>query len=123
MFIRPGAIIAASALALVTSCGESGPEGSVQADCFDYAQERISDWAAAPDGLAPGVVTVGFIKDTKIAAAKRFLETLETSYYIPTPWLEFAVICTDEGWEEHWVDVVKADPMVEWAHREGVQRQ
>jgi hypothetical protein len=114
-------ILATGSLILSSCSGDSGPEGSVQSDCFKYASEKAKDWQDSEDGLVPGVLTLGFVKDTKIAAAARYLDTLETSYYIPTPYREAAILCTDEGWEDHWEAILDAeDAIIEWAHREGV---
>jgi hypothetical protein len=120
--LRLAPLLIATGCFLLSACqGESGPEGSVQSDCLDYASEKAQNWADSQDGLIPGILTVGFVKDTKIAAAKRYLETLETSFYIPTPYREAAVVCTDEGWEDHWEAILDAeDAVIEWAHREGI---
>ena len=121
--IHPVATILAAGLfvSLLAACsGDSGPEGSFQGDCRKYAEKQARDWRNSEDGLIPGVLTVGFVKDTKIAAAKRYLDTLGTSFEIPAPYREFAVVCTDEGWEDHWEGILDADPIVEWAHREGI---
>jgi hypothetical protein len=108
------------AVSLLAACSDSGPEGSYQGDCRKYAEKQAKDWRNSEDGLIPGILTVGFVKDTKIAAAKRYLDTLDTSFEIPTPWREAAVVCTDKGWEDHWEAILDADPIVEWAHREGI---
>ncbi len=112
-------LLLATLLLLAAACGDHGPPGSVQANCNRYALDHAA--ADSPDGLIPGVVSVGFIKGTTGPEAAAFLKETGTSYWLPTPWREFAVVCTRKGHEEAWADRLKEHDIVEWAHREGTR--
>jgi hypothetical protein len=116
-----GCSLFAAALFVAACGGDDGPPGSVQSGCNKYAMEKAKHWADSPDGLIPGVITVGFIKGTTGPKAAAFLKTLETSYWLPMPFHEFGVVCTDEGHEQAWADLLKQHDIVEWSHREGTR--
>jgi hypothetical protein len=52
--------------------------------------------------------------------AARLLKTLETSYTIPLPFGELAVVCVEGGYEEEWTDRIEANEWVEFVRRQSV---
>jgi hypothetical protein len=112
-------ILVAAALALlVFGCdGDSGPEGSVSENCREYAEKQAR--RADPDApLIPGVITVGFIEDVGRPGPGDRLEALGTTYVIPLPYQQAGVVCVKPGHEERWIEILKSQDWIEWAHTE-----
>lgn len=123
--MRGGGSLLLAVAALLAACGgggESGPEGSVDDYCRDYAYRKTTVYDPSKGELIPGILTLGLAPGMKPQEAAAFLKTLGTSYYMPLPYQEFAVLCVKEGYEEQWVEIAKTHDKVEWAHREGVRR-
>lgn len=99
--------------------GTSGPPGSVSDECKDYALNN-AETAGVKDPFIKGVVTIGFNEGTGASQAAVLLKTLGTTYYIPSPYRQTAFICVKAGYENAWVEQMKARDWVEWAHVEGV---
>ena len=99
--------------------GPSGPPGSVSDDCQKYALEN----AKAADIHAPfikGIVTIGIKPGPSSTEAALLLKGLGTTFYMPLPYRESAIVCVEKGHEQEWIDKLKALDWVEFAHAEGV---
>lgn len=110
------------ALALAACGGDdggSGVEGSVSEDCDDYSRKRTSE-AELSDDIIAGIVEVGFNPGPNSREAAAILRGLGTSYILPLPFRDMAVLCVGQGREEEWITRLRAEPWVEWAHGRGV---
>jgi hypothetical protein len=100
--------------------GPSGPPGSLQTDCNQMAFENRRS-VSRSERWVPGVVQIGFNRGPDGPEAARLLKTTGTSYDLPLlPFRDFAVLCVRDGYEDEWVERMRAYDWVEWSHREGV---
>lgn len=111
-------LFAASISAFLFACGgSSGPEGSVSKDCREHAEEMARE-THLDDPFIPGVITVGIFEDVRSPGPAERLRALGTSYFIPVPYQQAAVVCVKPGHEDRWIETLKATGWVEWAHTE-----
>jgi hypothetical protein len=99
--------------------GTSGPPGSVSADCRDYATGKAKS-AGIHDAIIKGIVGVGFQAGQTEPGAIALLKTIGTSYYVVSPFRQYAIVCVKPGFEQSWAAQLKAMDWVEYAHPEGV---
>jgi hypothetical protein len=101
------------------SGGASGPPGSIDTNCQKYRTKNQQD-AKLDDPFVKGVVDIGIVEGTKQVEAAALIKSLGTSAFLPFPYRENAFVCTKKGYEEEWVERLRALDWVEWAHVEGV---
>jgi hypothetical protein len=99
--------------------GTSGPPGSVSDDCRKYATDKARN-AGIHDPFIKGIVGVGFQADQTEPGAIVLLNTIGTSYYVVSPFHDYAIVCVKPGFEQSWAAQLKAMDWVEYAHPEGV---
>ena len=99
--------------------GMSGPPGSVSAGCRDYATDKAKS-AGIHDPIIKGIVGVGFQAGQTEPGAIALLKTIGTSYYVVSPFRQYAIVCVKPGFEQSWAAQLKAMDWVEYAHPEGV---
>jgi hypothetical protein len=99
--------------------GASGPPGSVSDDCRDYATDKAKS-AGLHDPIIKGIVGVGFQAGQTEPGSIALLKTLGTSYYVVSPFHDYALVCVKPGFEQSWAAQLKAMDWVEYAHPEGV---
>lgn len=102
--------------------GASGPPGSISTseNCSKYRIENQRS-AEIRDPFVKGVVDIGFVEGYKATEAAALLKTVGTATYMPiAPYRQNAYICVKKGYEQEWVDRMKAYDWVEFAHVEGV---
>ena len=99
--------------------GSSGPPGSVSDDCQKYALANAKA-ANVHDPFIKGIVTIGINPGPSSTQAALLLKGLGTTFYMPLPSRESAIVCVEKGHEQEWIDKLKALDWVEFAHTEGV---
>ncbi len=99
--------------------GASGPPGSVSDDCRKYATANAKA-ANIHDPIIKGIVGVGFQAGQTEPGAIALLKTIGTSYYVVSPFHDYAIVCVKPGFEQSWAAQLKAMVWVEYAHPEGV---
>ncbi len=99
--------------------GSSGPPGSVSDDCQKYALANAKA-ANIHDPFIKGIVTIGINPGPDSPQAALLLKGLGTTFYMPLPYHEAAIVCVKKGYEQAWIDRLKALDWVEFAHTEGV---
>jgi hypothetical protein len=99
--------------------GTSGPPGSVADDCQKYALANAKA-ADIHDPFIKGIVTIGINPGPDSPQAALLLKGLGTTFYMPLPYRESAIVCVKKGYEQTWIDRLKALDWVEFAHTEGV---
>jgi hypothetical protein len=99
--------------------GASGPPGSVSDDCRKYATANAKA-ANLHDSIIKGIVGVGFQAGQTEPGAIVLLKTIGTSYYVVSPFHQYAIVCVKPGFEQSWAAQLKAMDWVEYAHPEGV---
>jgi hypothetical protein len=99
--------------------GSSGPPGSVSDDCQKYALENAKA-ANIHDPFIKGIVTIGIKPGPSSPQAALLLKGLGTTFYMPLPYRESAIVCVEKGYEQEWIDKLKALDWVEFAHTEGI---
>lgn len=103
----------------VFDAGASGPPGSVSDDCQKYALANAKA-ADIHDPFIKGIVTIGINPGPSSPQAALLLKGLGTTFYMPLPYRESAIVCVKKGYEQTWIDKLKALDWVEFAHTEGV---
>lgn len=118
-YVAAGAL---ASLTLLAACGggSSGPPGSIDTDCRGYAQDKTIH-AALTDRYIDGIISVGLKPGHDAREANEFAATLETAYFVPLPYIDYALVCVKEGHEDEWIARIKALDWVEWSHREGIR--
>ena len=76
--------------------------------------------AGIHDPFIKGLVGVGFQPGQTVPGADALLKTLGTSYYVVSPFHQYAIVCVKPGFEQSWAAQLKAMDWVEYAHPEGV---
>ena len=99
--------------------GTSGPPGSISDECSKYALNK-AETAGVKDPFIKGVVSIGLKEGPDGPRAATLLNGIGTTYYMPLPYLQTAFVCVKPGYENTWVEQMKALDWVEWAHTEGV---
>jgi hypothetical protein len=99
--------------------GTSGPPGSVSDECSKYALNK-AETAGVKDPFIKGVVTIGLKEGPDGPGAATLLNGIGTTYYMPLPYHATAFVCVKPGYENAWIDRMKALDWVEFAHTEGV---
>ena len=99
--------------------GTSGPPGSVSDECSKYALNKAKT-AGVKDPFIKGVVTIGLKEGPDGPGAASLLNVIGTTYYMPLPYHQTAFVCVKPGYEQAWIDKLKALAWVEFAHTEGV---
>ncbi len=99
--------------------GTSGPPGSVSDDCRNFATANAKA-ANIHDPIIKGIVGVGFQAGQTEPGAIALLKTIGTSYYVVSPFHQYAIVCVKPGFEQSWAAQLKAMEWVEYAHPEGV---
>ncbi len=99
--------------------GPSGPPGSVSDECSKYALNK-AETAGVKDPFIKGVVTIGLKEGPDGPGAAFLLNVIGTTYYMPLPYHQGAFVCVKPGYENAWIDRMKALDWVEFAHTEGV---
>jgi hypothetical protein len=99
--------------------GSSGPPGSVSDDCQKYALANAKA-ANVHDPFIKGIVTIGINPGPGSPQAALLLKGLGTTFYMPLPYRESAIVCVEKGHEQEWINKLKALGWVEFAHTEGV---
>jgi hypothetical protein len=99
--------------------GPSGPPGSVSDECSKYALNKAQT-AGVKDPFIKGVVTIGLKEGPDGPGAASLLNVIGTTYYMPLPYHQAAFVCVKPGYENAWIDRMKALDWVEFAHTEGV---
>jgi hypothetical protein len=99
--------------------GTSGPPGSVSDECSKYALNHAES-AGVKDPFIKGIITIGLKEGPDGPGAATLLNVIGTTYYMPLPYHQAAFVCVKPGYENAWIDRMKALDWVEWAHTEGV---
>jgi hypothetical protein len=102
--------------------GEPGPPGSLGSGtkCDQYSLDKARH-ADIDERYVDGVISLGFKEGPDSRQAAALMHTLETSFYMPLPFAEYALVCVKDGYEDEWVERIQALDWVEYVHREGVR--
>jgi hypothetical protein len=93
---------------------------SVDENCSTYRIQKQRS-ANIKDPFVKGVVDIGIVEGTTARQAAALLKAIDTATYLPiAPYRQAAFVCVRGGFEQEWVDRMRAYEWVEWAHVEGV---
>lgn len=96
-----------------------GPNGEYYGNCLQYGTDHLNEQRFS-DPYLKGIVAVGFNRGPEAPEAVSLLRSLGPSYFMPLPFRDFAYICVKNGYEDEWIEKLKAMDWVEFAHKEGV---